>query len=248
MAAAATAPPIMPRPDGEGGMDGHNDNLSWNHGAEGETDDNAINDLRFRQMRNFMTTLLVSQGVPMILHGDEFGRSQGGNNNAYCQDNDISWMKWNLAPRERQMLEWTRRAVQMRRDHPVFRRRRYFQGRAIRGAGVKDISWLQPDGSEMTDEAWDNDTRIIGVYIAGAAADLVDERGDPATDDNVLLLLNPTDDDVDFTLPTLGKRRTLWRIEADTARPREQRRAVRGDVYKLERRSMAVLINSQPVH
>jgi glycogen operon protein len=177
----------------------------------------------------------------MILHGDEFGRSQGGNNNAYCQDNEISWMKWHLAPRERQMLEWTKRVVKLRRDHPVFRRRRYFQGRPIRGAGIKDIYWLQPDGTEMTDETWSTDHQALGVYIAGAASDLLDVRGDPAQDDNMLVLLNPGEADVEFTLPLQGRRRSGWRIELDTARPRENRRPVRGTTYALEHRSIAVL-------
>ncbi len=227
--------------NGENNQDGTNDNLSWNHGVEGETNDPAINDLRWRQMRNFMTTLLVSQGVPMILHGDEFGRSQGGNNNAYCQDNEISWMKWHLTPRERQMLEWTRSVIKLRSEHPVFRRRRYFQGRPIRGAGVKDIYWLQPDGNEMTDEDWSDDDNAIGVYIAGAAADLLDQRGDPARDDNMLLLLNSGDQDIDFTLPAQGRRRSGWVTEIDSARPQDRRKAVRGRTYRLERRSIAVL-------
>src|SRR5512146_68164 len=174
--------------NGEGNADGTNDNLSWNCGAEGETDDPEVNELRARQMRNFMTTLLVSQGVPMILHGDEYGRTQGGNNNAYCQDNEISWMQWNLGPAQRQMLDWTRRVVELRRQHAVLRRRRYFQGRPIRGAGVKDIYWLDPDGSEMTDEDWGNDDTVLGVYIAGASADLLDQRGDPIIDENMRVL------------------------------------------------------------
>jgi glycogen operon protein len=227
--------------NGEGGRDGTDDNLSWNHGVEGETDDPKVNELRWRQMRNLITTLLVSQGVPMILHGDEFGRTQQGNNNVYCQDNEISWMKWHLAPRERQMLEWTKRVVKLRRDHPVFRRRRYFQGRPIRGAGVKDIYWIQADGSEMDDDAWSDDDQAIGVYIAGAAADLLDMRGDPAQDDNVLLLLNSRDEGIEFTLPLQGRRRSGWRVELDTARPGDRRRAVRGSTYQLERRSIAVL-------
>jgi glycogen operon protein len=227
--------------NGENNQDGTNDNLSWNCGAEGETNDPAINELRGRQMRNFMTTLLVSEGVPMILHGDEFGRSQGGNNNAYCQDNEISWMNWQLSPRQKQMLEWTRRVIKLRHDHPVFRRRRYFQGRPIRGAGVKDIYWLRPDGTEMTDEAWSDDDNVIGVYIAGAAADLQDLRGDPARDDNMLLLLNSSDERIDFTLPVQGGRPGGWRIEADAARPQDRRRPVRGTAYRLDPRSIAVL-------
>jgi isoamylase len=231
--------------NGENNQDGSNDNLSWNHGAEGETTDAAINELRWRQMRNFMTTLLVSQGVPMVLHGDEYGRTQHGNNNAYCQDNETSWMNWHLTPRGRQMLEWTRRVIALRRDHPVFRRRRYFHGRPIRGAGVKDIYWLQPDGNEMDDAAWSDANRAVGVYIAGAAADLQDARGDPATDDNMLLLLNSRDEDIEFTLPLQGRRRSGWRVELDTARPRDSKRAIRGPTYRLERRSIAVLSHAQ---
>ncbi len=130
---------------------------------------------------------------------------------------------------------WSGRSasIKLRRDHPVFRRRRYFQGRPIRGAGIKDIYWIQPDGTEMTDEAWSNDDNAIGVYIAGAASDLLDVRGDPVRDDNILLLLNSRDEDIEFTLPLQGRRRSGWRIEVDTARPRERRRAVRGSAYRL---------------
>jgi glycogen operon protein len=227
--------------NGEGGGDGTNDNLSWNSGAEGPTDDIEVNALRARRMRSFMATLLVSQGVPMILHGDEFGRSQGGNNNAYCQDNEISWLNWDLTPEQRQLLEWTKRVTKLRRDHPVLRRRRYFQGRAIRGAGVKDISWLQPDGTEMTDEAWNEGNQALGVYIAGAATDLLDVRGDPLTDDNMLVILNGRDEDVTFTLPVLGRRRGGWRVALDSARPREQSAPIRGGAYTVAGRSIAVL-------
>jgi glycogen operon protein len=177
----------------------------------------------------------------MILHGDEFGRTQGGNNNAYCQDNEISWMNWNLTPEQRQLLEWTRRVTKLRRDHPVLRRRRYFQGRSIRGAGVKDISWFQPDGSEMTDEAWAQDDQLLGVYIAGAAADLLDVRGDPVTDDNMLLLLNGRDEAVTFSFPVYGRRRGGWRVMLDSARPKETTTPVRGGAYTLAPRSIAVL-------
>ncbi|HEX5370547.1 MAG TPA: glycogen debranching protein GlgX [Dehalococcoidia bacterium] len=227
--------------NGEGNADGTNDNLSWNCGAEGETDEPEVDELRARQMRNFMTTLLVSQGVPMILHGDEYGRSQDGNNNAYCQDNEISWLQWDLEPAQRQMLEWARRVVEFRRQHPVFRRRRYFQGRPIRGAGVKDIYWLDPDGTEMTDEDWSNDDTVLGVYIAGASADLLDQRGDPIIDENVLVILNSGAEEIAFKLPFPRTRRATWRLELDTARPGERSRAVRGGTYRVATRSMAVL-------
>ncbi|HEX5141980.1 MAG TPA: glycogen debranching protein GlgX [Dehalococcoidia bacterium] len=230
--------------NGEGGADGTNDNLSWNSGVEGETDDPAVRELRARQMRNFMATMLLSQGVPMLLHGDEIARTQGGNNNAYCQDNGISWMSWDLDDFGREMLDWTKRVIGLRRRHAVFRRRRYFQGRPIRGAGVKDIYWVQANGREMTDEAWAAADRVLGVYIAGAAADLQDERGDPVTDDNMLLLLNSRDEDVVFRLPFQGRSRAGWRLELDSTRPKEHDRPIRGSSYTLGARSIAVLSHS----
>jgi glycogen operon protein len=231
--------------NGEDNADGHNDNLSWNCGAEGKTDDPEVNELRARQMRNFMTTLLISQGVPMILHGDEYGRTQHGNNNAYCQDDELSWMQWQLDAPQRQMLEWTKRVVELRRQHAVFRRRRYFQGRPIRGAGVKDVYWLNQDGSEMTDEDWSNDDTALGVYIAGAASDLLDHRGDPINDDNMLVLLNSDADEIVFKLPFQRMRRAGWRLELDTSRPGERARPLRGGSYKVAPRSMAVLSHTR---
>ena len=136
-------------------------------------------------------------------------------------------------------LRFTRRLIRFRASQPVLTRRKYFQGRSIRGAGVKDIYWLKADGSEMDDEAWTADDQAIGVYIAGAASDLLDTRGDPAIDDDVLLLLNARDEDVVFTLPLMGRRRGGWRLELDTARPRDRHRPARG-VYRLDRRSIAV--------
>ncbi len=143
--------------NGEGNNDGESHNRSWNCGVEGPTDDRTINALRARQERNFLTTLLLSQGVPMICHGDELGRTQGGNNNGYCQDNEITWIDW--AEADAELLEFTRAVSALRAAHPVFRRRRFFNGRPVRqrGAeGLPDISWFRPDGSEMTDEDWDS--------------------------------------------------------------------------------------------
>ncbi|MDX6382359.1 MAG: isoamylase, partial [Rubrobacteraceae bacterium] len=142
--------------NGEDNNDGESHNISWNHGVEGPTNNWEIRRLRTRQKRNFMATLLLSQGVPMILMGDEMGRTQSGNNNAYCQDNEISWLHWELSQADRNFLQFVRRMIQMRKEHPVFRRRRFFQGRGIQGAGEKDITWLTPEGREMTDEEWDN--------------------------------------------------------------------------------------------
>jgi len=159
----------------EGNRDGTDNNLSWNCGAEGRTDDAAINALRRRQKRNFLAALFLSQGAPMLLAGDEMGRTQGGNNNAYCQDNETSWLDWDLRPEDRQLLEFVQRLIQLRRERPVFRRGEFFQGRPIRASGVKDIMWLSPDGREMGPEAWrQSHARCLGVYLAG------DPQAEPA--------------------------------------------------------------------
>src|SRR5882672_4155152 len=150
----------------EDNRDGENHNLSWNCGVEGPTDDREIRALRERQKRNLLATLILSQGVPMISHGDELGRTQAGNNNAYCQDNDISWIDWNLDPEKRALLQFTTKLVQFRLSQPTLRRRRYFQGRDIRGGEVKDVAWLAPDGREMNDEAWNADfVRSLGMLL-----------------------------------------------------------------------------------
>ena len=152
----------------EDNRDGENNNLSWNCGAEGPTDDAEVRALRARQVRNFLATLLLSQGVPMISHGDELGRSQRGNNNAYCQDNEISWIDWNLTDEQKALCEFTAQLIRLRLEQPVFHRRRYFQGRAIRGGDVKDVAWLAPDGQEMNDQAWNADfVRSIGMLLSG---------------------------------------------------------------------------------
>ncbi|MCC6383074.1 MAG: glycogen debranching protein GlgX [Dehalococcoidia bacterium] len=230
--------------NGEDNRDGTDDNLSWNCGAEGETDAAAVNDLRARQQRNFLTTLLLSQGVPMILHGDPVGRTQQGNNNAYCQDSEIAWQSWDLSAEQHALFAWTRRLVAFRARHPVLRRRHYFQGRPIRGRGLKDISWLWPDGEELTEEQWaDEATRCLGVWLAGAASDLTDEEGRPVLDDAIVILMNASAAGVAFTLPpAVGAER--WSLTLDTARPheREGARRLRGKApYPLASRSVAVL-------
>src|SRR5207248_3331239 len=164
----------------EENRDGESNNLSWNCGAEGVTEDPEVNALRGRQKRNFLTTLLFSQGVPMISHGDEMGRTQQGNNNAYCQDNELTWIDWELDTEKRALLNFTTKLVHFRLSQPVFRRRKYFQGRSIRGGEVKDVAWLAPDGREMTDEAWNADfVRSIGMLLNGSAIEEVNERGEP---------------------------------------------------------------------
>jgi glycogen operon protein len=192
----------------EGNRDGHNHNLSWNCGAEGPTDDADTLALRERQKRNLLATVLLSQGVPMLLAGDEIGRTQQGNNNAYCQDNEISWLDWDLDRRDRRLFEFTRCLIALRRSHAVFRRRNFFQGRPLRGRDVKDIVWLRPDGEEMTDEEWDQHfARSLGVYVAGEGLTEIDGRGRLIVDDNFLLLFNAHHETLTFTLPALGAAR-----------------------------------------
>ncbi len=201
--------------NGEGNRDGHDHNLSWNGGVEGPTDDPAIRALRERQKRNMLATLLLSQGVPMLVAGDEIGRTQGGNNNAYCQDNEISLVGWDLDADKQQLLEFVRRLIGVRRSHPVFRRRDFFQGRPIHGTEVKDIVWLMPDGTEMTGAEWDQDhARSLAMYLAGEAIRENDARGQPVTDASFLVLFNAHHEAVDYHLPDFGGN---WYTLVDTA-------------------------------
>ena len=193
--------------NGEDNRDGTDNNLSWNSGVEGVSSDPAIVALRARQKRNLLATLLLSQGVPMLLAGDEMGRSQRGNNNAYCQDNAISWVNWKLSAEDRELLDFVARLVHLRREHPVFRRRNFFQGRPIRyadGSGIKDIHWIKPDGKEMSDAEWSHDyARSLGVFLSGEALGEVDRYGRGIHDDNFILLFNAHDERIDFVLPIL---------------------------------------------
>jgi len=226
----------------ENNRDGENHNLSWNCGIEGPTSDEKITRLRGRQVRNFLATLLLSQGVPMISHGDEVGRSQRGNNNAYCQDNDITWIDWQLTAEQEALLDFTRRLIEFRHEQPVLRRRKYFQGRDIRGSGLKDMAWLTPDGAEMTDEAWNSPfVRSLGMLLGGELHE-VDERGKPIVGDTLLVLLNAHSDKVPFTLPTVNGAR-LWRRVFDTIHPQTPERSYKPGVrYPLQGRSVAVFV------
>ncbi|HET9453422.1 MAG TPA: alpha-amylase family glycosyl hydrolase, partial [Gemmatimonadaceae bacterium] len=204
--------------NGEDNRDGHDDNISRNWGVEGETDDATIRMKRDRAMRNFIATLLFSQGVPMISHGDEVGRTQGGNNNAYAQDNEISWMNWELEPWQQELLEFTRRCVAIRHTNPVLRRRHFFQGAAAQEGGPKDVGWIRPDGKELTDADWHNGmNRVLGMLIDGAATDEIDDRGRPILGDTMLLLLNGSPEPVKFTLPPMAQR-GMWAELVYTAR------------------------------
>jgi glycogen operon protein len=187
--------------NGEDGRDGHGHNLSWNCGVEGPTDDAEVRRLRARQQRNFIATLLLSQGVPMLLAGDERGRTQGGNNNAYCQDNPISWLDWSADDDQRTLLAFTQRVMALRAAHPVFRRRDFFQGRPLHGSTVRDIVWLQPDGTEMSEQAWGQDhARALAVFLSGDGLNEVDGRGRAVHDDSFLVLFNADSNEVRFTL------------------------------------------------
>jgi glycogen operon protein len=188
--------------NGEDNNDGESHNRSWNHGAEGPTDDPEIRSLRRRQQRNILATLFLSQGVPMILGGDEMGRTQGGNNNAYCQDNEISWLDWSLRDENADLVALTARLAEFRRDHPVFRRRRFFQGRPIHGETVTDIGWFSPDGSDMSEEDWDSGfAKSVGVFLNGDAIPDPDPRGEKVVDDSFLVLFNAHHENLPFTVP-----------------------------------------------
>jgi isoamylase len=191
--------------NGEDNNDGESHNRSWNHGAEGPTDDPEIRSLRRRQQRNFLATLFLSQGVPMLLGGDEMGRSQGGNNNGYAQDNEISWIDWSLREENADLVALTARLAEFRQNHPVFRRRRFFQGRAIHGEAVTDIGWFAPDGTAMSEEDWDSGfAKSIGVFLNGDAIPDPDPRGEKITDDSFLVLFNAHHEDIAFTVPDRG--------------------------------------------
>jgi isoamylase len=200
--------------NGEDNRDGESHNRSWNLGAEGPTDDPEVNARRARQRKNFLATLLISQGVPMIVGGDEIARTQNGNNNAYCQDNEISWLDWEHADRD--LLEFTRRAIAFRHEHPAFRRRRWFRGRPIRGKAASDVAWFKPDAAQMSDEDWNEwFAKSFAVFVNGDGL-APDERGRRVTDTSFLLLFNAHTDAVTFTLP--GKPfGTRWRPALDTA-------------------------------
>jgi glycogen operon protein len=228
----------------EDNRDGNDNNHSWNCGVEGPTDDAVVNALRALQKRNLLATLLLSQGVPMLLAGDELARTQQGNNNAYCQDNELSWLDWNVDADNQALLEFVRRMIQIRRQHPVFRRRRFFQGRPIRGGGVKDLAWLTPEGREMNDSEWAQDfARSLGVYFAGDALEETDRRGQPMHDDSFLLLLNAHHEGMRFTLPEF-RPDMAWQVLVDTGY--EQGLAIDGRFpggagYELQGRALALL-------
>jgi glycogen operon protein len=182
--------------------DGANDNHSWNMGAEGPTDDPVVNALRERQMRNFLATLILSQGVPMLCGGDELARTQNGNNNAYCQDDELAWFHWDLTPAQERLRDFTAKLIHMRRDHPNLHRRKFFQDRVIRGSVVRDIAWYNTDGNELSDEAWTTDwNRSLALMLNGKTLAITDEDGNPIADDCFVILVNAAAEGVEFKLP-----------------------------------------------
>jgi isoamylase len=223
--------------------DGENHNRSWNCGVEGPTDDPEIRALRLRQTRNLLASLLLSQGVPMLLAGDEVGHSQQGNNNAYCQDNELTWLSWEIGEDEQQLLEFVRELIGLRQNHRVFRRRKFFQNRAIRGENVRDIVWLDPAGTQMSDEQWrDGFARSLGVFLSGRGLDERDERGRTIVDDDFLVLVNAHYETVEFKLPAQPED-ARWRLRLDTTNARfekEERVLAPGDTYALQGRALAL--------
>ena len=220
--------------NGEHNRDGESHNRSWNCGAEGPTDDPQIEGLRAQQQRNLLTTLVLAQGVPMLAHGDELGRTQLGNNNAYCQDNALTWIDWQLSEPQRELLEFTQRVVRIRREHPVFRRRRFFAGSADHGgeSEVGDIAWFEPDGSHMDEGSWANGfAKSLMIFLNGDAIPERDRRGEPIVDDSFLVLFNAHHEAIDFTLPPVDYG-AGWLVELDTATPG----AVAAEVVLVRRR------------
>jgi glycogen operon protein len=203
--------------NGEGGRDGSDDNASWNCGAEGPNEDAGIRRLRARQQRNLLATLFLSQGTPMLCAGDEIGRTQGGNNNAYCQDNETSWLDWNLDDDRRALLEFTKRVIRIRHEHPALRRAKFFKGRKIRGSDVRDILWVRNDGQVMSEEDWNTPyTRALGMLIAGNGLDELDDAGEPLRDDDLLLLVNGGHEALDFTMPNAQPGALPWTLLVDS--------------------------------
>jgi isoamylase len=233
--------------NGENNQDGANDNASWNCGAEGPTDDASIRALREQQKRNFIATLFLSQGVPMLLAGDELSHTQNGNNNTYCQDNELTWLNWELDEEKQQFLDFVRTVSQIWREQPVFQRSTFFQGRSIRGSEIRDISWFSPSGSEMSDADWSAGfVQCLGVRLAGDVIGDVNERGEPVVGDTTLLILNAYHEAIDFVLPPT-KEDQRWELVFDTSAPNESMEAKAGqDKFQIKGRSVALFATRLP--
>jgi glycogen operon protein len=233
--------------NGEDGNDGESHNRSWNSGVEGETDDPEVLALRARRQRSFLATLFLSQGVPMLLHGDELGRTQQGNNNVYAQDSELSWIDWSTADGD--LMTFTASVARLRREHPVFRRVRFFTGRPVKSAEGDprpDVEWLLPDARPMTDEDWDTDfVRSVGVFLNGRGIRARDARGEPVVDDDFVVYFNADGGTVPVVLPAANEE-GAWVVEIDTA---EEAHPVEGystgDSFELAPHSVVVL-RSEP--
>ncbi len=238
-------------PNGEGNRDGHEPNCSWNHGVEGATDDPEILRLRDQQKRNLLATLLLSLGIPMLLAGDEFGRTQQGNNNAYCQDNEISWLDWeHIRPEDEALLLFVRYLVHLRRQHRVFSRPRFFRGEVASEAGLKDITWVTPAGIEVTGEDWaDAHALSLGYILCGAAGEFFTRGGQRDIDESFLVMMNAYHGDLDFHFPDLATA-MIWEALVDTAEPSGiaagGRQWMPGEAYRLRGHSFALFTNRAP--
>jgi glycogen operon protein len=220
----------------ENNQDGHNDNRSWNCGAEGPTDDEGVNALRARQMRNFLATLLLSQGTPMLLGGDEFGRTQEGNNNAYCQDNAISWYDWSRV--DGGLLAFTQRLIRIRKNHPALHRQKFFSGRPIRGTDIQDVMWFRHDGEAMSDEDWQNPhTQSLAMFLAGNGLKETDREGRPLQDDHLLMMISASHEDLEFTLPRFPGC-SHWELLVDTSNDEAGEQHAAGEKTLLPARSL----------
>jgi glycogen debranching enzyme glgX len=234
--------------NGEGNADGESNNRSWNCGEEGPTEDPEVLSLRSRQIKNFLTTMLFSQGVPMICHGDEMGRTQAGNNNVYCQDNELSWVNWNLNATQQDLLHFTRRVIKLRKDHPVLRRRRFFYGDAAHGGESKlqEIGWLRPSGEHMRDEDWTAwYARSLMVYVNGHAISEPNLHGEKIVDKSFLLLVNASEEDIEFTIPTepTGSSKA-WKVVIDTQPTKGLPRKLKPKAkVEVESHSLCLLMN-----
>jgi isoamylase len=225
--------------NGENNQDGNNHEHSWNCGAEGDTDDPKIVALRKRQRRNLLATLLLSQGTPMLVAGDEYGRTQRGNNNAYCQDNEVSWFDWEWSDEQRALSEFTKRLLRIRREHPSLHRSKFFQSRGIHGTDLQDLVWLRHDGQAMSADDWQNPhTKSMAMFLAGRGIDEVDEAGRPLVDDNLLLMLNASEQEITFTIPKLQAVREPWQLLVDTNDDHAEERNLPGGTTTLVARSL----------
>jgi glycogen operon protein len=230
--------------NGEDNNDGDSHNRSWNCGEEGPTDNPEIIALRARQKRNFLTTLFLSQGVPMLVAGDEISRTQKGNNNAYCQDNEISWLNWKEA--DQGLLEFTKKVIHLRKKHPLFRRRRWFQGQPIKGIGLEDIAWFLPDGVEMTEEHWNQDyAKSLGIFLNGRGIRSLGPKGEQIIDDSFYVIFNAHHEPLEFQLP-VEKYGNNWMKVLDTSddNAEEEGPYKAGEVIRAESRSVILLKNS----